>query len=131
MNSSVQLTCHNLHLTGAQHSGGSRGGTWGGRTPLPPSYFYTKVRPEELKKFLGATATPPALPPLSQGLDPALQHETNNKTLYHEHSKSFPTYTSQINPVGFFPQKLFKKIHKTYLCFGFSNMSFLKQELAI
>ena len=43
-------------------SGGSRGGARG--APPPPPYFWTKLRPEEPKKFGGGTG-----PPLSQGLD--------------------------------------------------------------
>ena len=35
-----------------------------GRGPGPPPYFWTKLRPEEPKKFWGGTG-----PPLSQGLD--------------------------------------------------------------
>ena len=109
MNSSVQLICNNLHLKGVQHSGGSRGGTRGSGHPSPLLIFRLKGGLKGSKNFFGRP--PPPLPPLSQDLDPALQHETNNKTLHHEHSKSFPTYTSQINPVGFFPRKLLNTLN--------------------
>ena len=51
------------------HSGGFRGGAWGGAPPT--SYFQTKVTPKGPKKIFQETA-----PPLSQGLDLALLHHT-------------------------------------------------------
>ena len=46
------------------YSGGSREGAWG---PTPPPYFWTKLKPDGLKKIFWKTPHPP--PPLFQGLD--------------------------------------------------------------
>ena len=65
------FVCFDGPSVAINNSGGSRGGV-----RLPP-YFWTKLRPEE--KFFQTTPPPPYLrawmttpPPLSQGLDPAL-----------------------------------------------------------
>ena len=53
-------------------SGGSRGRVGG---PAPLSYFFTKMRPEGLKKFFWETDPPTPPPPSSsEGLDPPLQY---------------------------------------------------------
>ena len=61
-----------------QFSGGSREGARGGQVPTP--YFFSKMRPEEPKKFILETGAPPPLsqclddhPPVSDGLDPPPQ----------------------------------------------------------
>lgn len=82
-------------------------------TPPPLLIFRLKWGLKGSKNFVGRPPPPPP-PPYRKvwiRLDPALQHETNNKTLHHEHSKSFPTHTSQINPVGFFPRKLLNTLN--------------------
>ena len=66
------FVCFDGPSVAINNSGGSRGGV-----RLPP-YFWTKLRPEE--KFSQTTPPPPPYlrawmttpPPLSQGLDPAL-----------------------------------------------------------
>ena len=65
-------------------SGGSRVGAWGA-TPPPPPYFWTKLRPEELKNIFLETGPSPLSKglddhsprPLSQGLRPPLKCSHN------------------------------------------------------
>ena len=74
---------HERKTFNIQHSGGSRGGTRGGSAPCPS--FKTKLRPEGPKNiFFGDRPPPlskdpddrPPAPPLSQGLDPVIQHHS-------------------------------------------------------
>ena len=71
---------HERKTFNIQHSGGSRGGTRGGPPPAP--IFRPNWGPKGQKTFFLETAPPflriwmTAPPPLSQGLDPVIQHHS-------------------------------------------------------
>ena len=76
---------HERKTFNIQHSGGSRGGARGG----PPPLFLDQTEARRAEKhFFGRPPPPPPLskdlddrPPLSQGLDSAIQHHSPGITL--------------------------------------------------